>query len=167
MIPGVIIVLGSPNDAQGNLHSLGLERCACALRLHADHPGWKLLLTGGFGAHFNTTDKAHAFYLKQRLCACGIPEEAFLPFAESRNTLEDASLARPIMLATGARSAVVVTSDYHVDRARYVFEREFAGAGVALEFVGTETDESRCRLDLAALKKHEREALARLKRSST
>ncbi len=87
-------------------------------------------------------------------------------FAESRNTREDASLAKPILLATGARLALVVTSDFHADRARFVFEREFAGTGVTLAFVATETDEAACRLDLPALKRHEVAALARLRGES-
>jgi uncharacterized SAM-binding protein YcdF (DUF218 family) len=161
--PGVIIVLGSPNDEHGNLHSLALERCRRSLRLHRDNPGWPLLLTGGYGAHFNTTDRPHAFYLRRWLEENGVPPTAFLPIAESRNTLEDASLAKPILLATGALFALVVTSDFHADRARFVFEREFAGTGVTLGFVATETDESACRLDLAALKRHEVAALARLR----
>jgi uncharacterized SAM-binding protein YcdF (DUF218 family) len=163
VIPGVIIVLGSPNDAQGNLYSVGLERCERAWQFYCTHPDWKLLLTGGFGAHFNPTDWPHAVYVQHHLRKLGVPEEAFLPWAESRNTLEDAWLSKPIVQATGARRAAVVTSDYHLDRARFVFEREFAGAGIALEFIAAETDESRCQLDLAALKRHEREALARLK----
>jgi uncharacterized SAM-binding protein YcdF (DUF218 family) len=165
MTEGVIIVLGSPNDEQGNLHSIAVERCECALRLSTENPDWELLLTGGFGAHFNTTGQPHVFYLQRWLRERGVPVTAFLPFAESRNTIEDAGLARPIVLATGARNALVVTSDYHLDRARFVFEREFTHTGVALQFVGTVTDESRCRLDLAALRKHEREALTRLRQS--
>jgi uncharacterized SAM-binding protein YcdF (DUF218 family) len=166
MIPGVIIVLGSPNDEQGNLHSVGIERCELALRLGTENPDWKLLLTGGSGAHFNTTGQPHASYLQRWLRERGVPVTAFLPFAESRNTIEDAALARQIVLAAGARSAMVVTSDYHLDRARFVFEREFAHTGVALRFVATVTDESRCRLDLAALRKHEREALTRLRQAT-
>jgi len=163
MDSGVILVLGSPNDEQGHLHSVAVERCECALRLHRANPAWRLLPTGGFGAHFNTTDRPHAFYLRRWLEEHGVGPEAFLPFAESRNTLEDASLARPLVLAAGATRAVVVTSDYHIDRARFVFAREFAGAGVTLFFVPTETNEVNCRLDLVALRKHEREALLRLK----
>jgi uncharacterized SAM-binding protein YcdF (DUF218 family) len=164
VISGVIIVLGSVNDAQGNLRSVGLERCERAWQFYCTHPDWKLLLTGGFGEHFNTTDRPHAVYLKRRL---GVPEEAFLPWAESHNTLEDTSLAKPILRAMGARRAAVVTSDYHLDRALFVFERKFAGAGIALAFIVSETDESRCQSDLAALKQHEREALARLKAAAT
>jgi uncharacterized SAM-binding protein YcdF (DUF218 family) len=167
VIPGVIIVLGSPNDSQGNLYSVGLERCEGAWQFYCTHPHWKLLLTGGFGAHFNTTDRPHAVYLQRRLRELGVPEEAFLPWAESRNTLEDASLSKPIVQATGARRAAVVTSDYHLERARLVFQREFAGAGVALEFIAAETNERHCQFDLAALQQHEREALARLKAGAT
>ncbi|MBE2215886.1 MAG: YdcF family protein [Opitutaceae bacterium] len=159
----LIIVLGSPNDDQGRLHSVAIERCEAALRLHRDNAESELLLTGGFGAHFNTTDKPHAHYLREWLLAHGVVPDAVLPFAESRNTLEDASLSKPIALASGARLAVVVTSDYHLDRARFVFEREYAGSGVRLLFLGTRTDESVCKLDLAALRKHEGEALVRLR----
>jgi hypothetical protein len=58
--------------------------------------------------------------------------------------------------------AVVITSDFHLDRARYIFEREFAGTGVRLTFAAAETDEAAVEFDLAAQKIHERNALARL-----
>ena len=160
MIPGIIIVLGSPNDEHGGLFSIGIERGEAARQLLAGRPGWKLLLTGGFGAHFNTADKPHAYYLQRWLQGHGVADEVFLPWALSRNTLEDASLARPIVVAAGTTRAVVVTSDYHLDRARFVFEREFASTTVELEFSSTQTDESICRLDLVAMRKHETEALA-------
>lgn len=163
MPAGLLIVLGSPNDDHGQLHSVAIERCEAALRLHRDNAESEFLLTGGFGAHFNTTNKPHAHYLKAWLLEHGAEPGAFLPFAESRNTLEDASMAKPIALASGARLAVVITSDYHLDRARFIFQREFAGSGIQLVFLGTKTDESVCKLDLAALRKHEGEALARLR----
>ena len=163
MPPGIIIVLGSPNDEHGKLQSIAVERCERALRLHRDNPGWALLLTGGFGAHFNTTDRPHAHYVRQWLQGHGVPARAFLPFAESRNTREDASLAKPVAVAAGANVAAVITSDFHMDRARFIFEREFANTGITLLFIATETDESRCALDLPALRRHEREALARLR----
>jgi uncharacterized SAM-binding protein YcdF (DUF218 family) len=149
--------------SSGNPYSVGLERCDRAWQFYRTHPGWRFLLTGGFGAHFNTTDRPHASCLQRRLRELGVPEEAFLPWAESCNTLEDASLPNPIVQAAGARRAAVVTSDYHLDRARFVSEREFAGAGIALEFIAAETDESRCQFDLAAPRQREHQALARLK----
>ena len=41
----LIIVLGSPNDAHGRLHSVATERCEAALRLHRDNSPSRLLLT--------------------------------------------------------------------------------------------------------------------------
>jgi uncharacterized SAM-binding protein YcdF (DUF218 family) len=163
-LSGLIVVLGSPNTDQGQLYSIAKERCALALTEYALHPGYKVLLTGGYGSHFNTTDQPHAAYLKRYLTSRGIPEDQFVEYAESSNTLEDASLSKPIALKYGARQLLVITSEYHLDRARYIFEREFAGTEVALKFVAARTDERACLLDLEALKRHERDALDRLRR---
>jgi uncharacterized SAM-binding protein YcdF (DUF218 family) len=159
----MIIVLGSPNSAHGELYNVAKGRCEVALAEYAKHLDWKILLTGGYGAHFNTTDQPHAAYLKQYLVQRGVPSQAFVEFAESANTLQDASLAKPIVLKYQAAEIVVITSDYHVDRARYVFEREFADTGVHIEFAVSQTQAETCEFDLEAQKKHEREALARLK----
>jgi uncharacterized SAM-binding protein YcdF (DUF218 family) len=156
---GIIMVLGSPNDARGALGSVAVARCERAAALAHDNPGWNVLLTGGYGAHFNTTQKPHAHYLKEYLTRRGVPSERILAFAESRNTVEDATLSRPIVVAHGARVVAVITSDYHVARARYVFNREFSDVAVCMLFVGVPTDEARCEFDLARQKQHERDAL--------
>jgi uncharacterized SAM-binding protein YcdF (DUF218 family) len=161
-VQGIIVLLGSPNSDQGELYSVAQGRCERAILEYHRHPGWKILPTGGFGAHFNTTNKPHAHYLKEYLVAHGIPEEDILKFAASRNTVEDATLSYPIVKRHGVGRAIVVTSDYHGDRARYVFGREYGD--VALTFALCPTDEKTCELDLRALKAHEKEALAELKR---
>ena len=94
---GIITVLGSPNDNSGKLYSIAIERCNEAIKMYKSNPGWKIVLTGGFGQHFNTTDKPHAFYLNEYLVEHGIPESDILEFVESSNTLEDASLLKPII----------------------------------------------------------------------
>lgn len=156
----IIIVLGSPNTDRGELMSVALERCAQAVQVFQVHPKARLLLTGGFGAHFNTTDRPHAHYLQQRLMSLGVPEEAFLPFALSRSTVEDATLSCPIAQAHGARHVIVVTSDYHEARARYVFKQVYRD--IDLEFSICTTDKANCDLDMAAQKAHEQAALERL-----
>ena len=160
---GLIIVLGSPNSEDGELYSVAKERCELALAEYAKRSGWKILLTGGYGAHFNTTEQPHAAYLRHYLVDRGVPGQAIVEFAESTNTLEDASLSKPIVLNYRVSGIVVVTSDYHVDRARYVFEREFADTDVHIEFSVSPTEEEGCEFDLKAQKKHEQEALAKWK----
>jgi len=159
---GIILVLGSPNDASGRLGGVAVARCEQAVTLAQDNPEWSIVLTGGYGAHFNTTRRPHAHYVKEYLTGQGVPSERILEFAESRNTLEDAALSKPIVLASRARVVAVITSDYHVPRARFVFHREFADTDVCLLFIGVPTDEARCGFDLARQKQHERDALKKL-----
>jgi vancomycin permeability regulator SanA len=161
-IPGIIAVLGSPNSEDGELYSVARNRCARALALYRDNPGYRLLLTGGYGSHFNTSEKPHAFYLKEYLMSLGVREQDILEFAESSNTLEDASLSKPIVAKYNPPHVIVVTSDYHYERAKYVFEKEFSGLGMNLAFSICETDSRNCELDLKDLKRHEKEALAKL-----
>ena len=159
---GIIIVLGSANDDSGTLFSIAEDRCEQTIRLWRDNPDWQILLTGGYGEHFNTTQRPHAYYVKEHLIDHGIPAESILEFAESRNTLEDAAFSKPIVISQGAKIAAVITSDYHLERARFVFTKEFADTAVALLFIGVATDEDRCELDLVSQKEHEREALKKL-----
>ncbi len=162
-VSGLIVVLGSPNSDIGELYSIAKGRCELALAEHKRRSGWKFLLTGGYGAHFNTTDQPHAAYLKQYLLKRDIPKGEIVEFAESTNTLEDASYSRPIVIKYGVGEILVVTSDYHEDRARYVFGREFADTEINIAFSLSKTDEELCEFDLNAQKKHEREALAKLR----
>ena len=162
-VRGVIVVLGSPNSEAGELSTIAKERSELALAEYAKRPDWKFLLTGGYGAHFNTTDQPHAAYLKRHLVSRGIPAQEILEFVESANTLQDASFSKPIVLKHGVPEILVVTSDYHVDRARYVFEREFADTEVRMSFLASQTDQAACGFDLDAQKKHEQQALAKLR----
>lgn len=160
---GIIVVLGSPNAGDGKLYSVAKERCELALVAYTERPEWKFLLTGGYGAHFNTTDQAHAAYVRGYLVERGVPSQAIVEFAESANTLEDAALAKPIVLKYGAPEIVVVTSDYHLERASIIFEREFAETGVHIEFLASQTHEEAYPFDLEAQRKHEQEAVAKLR----
>lgn len=153
-----IVVLGAPNDRHGVLSSIARERCDQALKEHRRHPESKILPTGGWGPHFNTTTRPHGHYVREHLTARGIPDEAFVECAESSNTIEDAKLCRPIVERHGFRKLIVVTSDFHVARARFLFEQEFTG--VPMEFSPSHT-----RLPEDDLRKrilHEQMALSKL-----
>ncbi len=156
---GVIIVLGSPNDFRGRLLSIALERCSQAFAEFERNPEYAVLPTGGWGAHFNTTDKPQGFYEQKDLVTRGIPESAFLPSAESRNTIEDASLAHPILDLYPEAVLIVVTSDFHAERAQYLFEREFPERQITMSTSTTDLPPD----VLARLWEHEHQALDRLK----
>jgi uncharacterized SAM-binding protein YcdF (DUF218 family) len=155
---GIIITLGAPNDENGALSSIAKERCEQAIIEYWNHPTYKILPTGGYGPHFNTTDRPHAFYTTRYLVSRGVPKEDILEHAESANTIQDARLAKPIVEKHGVKRVIVVTSDFHLQRAKYVFQGAFPGIEIAFSACPTDLLPSALR----ALRQHEQEALSRL-----
>jgi len=157
-----IVVLGSPNDSDGNLSTIALERCQQALIEYAQNPGAKILPTGGWGEHFNTTDKPHGHYLRQYLMAHGVPEEQILECAESANTIQDAQLSKSIIERHDITDLIIVTSDFHVPRAQFLFQREFQQVRLSFSASRTKLPED----DLKRLTQHEERALAHLRQNN-
>jgi len=157
-----IVVLGSPNDADGKLSSIALERCQQALTEYSRHPDACILPTGGWGEHFNTTDKPHGYYTRLCLTTQGVPEKQFIECAESANTVQDAALAKPIVERHGITELIVVTSDFHIPRAQFLFRREFPDIRLTFSAAKTNLPEEY----LMLLKNHEEKALARLRQSN-
>ncbi|MCL1137794.1 YdcF family protein [Shewanella pneumatophori] len=155
----VIIVLGAPNDNQGNLSDIALSRCQTALKAYRESPQSKLLLTGGFGAHFNQTDTPHAVYGQRYLISQGVPETAFADIALSRFTFEDATLAIAIIEKLQCRELCLVTSEFHMPRAKLIFSQIFAN--LALSYLEATTPVSADKLQL--LMQHELSVMDREK----
>ena len=45
----IVLTLGAPNDEQGNLSPMAVDRLECTLGLYLHNDGVKILCTGGFG----------------------------------------------------------------------------------------------------------------------
>lgn len=156
---GVIILLGAPNDERGRLSSIARERCEQVILEYKKHPDYKILPTGGFGPHFNVTNKPHGFYSSRYLISKGIPKEDILEGVESSSTLEDADFSWPIIQKSGVERVIVVTSDFHVPRAQIIFKRKFVE--IALSFAGSKTHLSK--KELGELKLKEKGAIKKLR----
>lgn len=157
---GLIVVLGGPNSDEGELSSIARERCLLAYDLHRRHPTYGMIPTGGFGAHFNRSAFAHGTYVRAFLIQLGVPPELILDPIISSNTLEDARLLGQFIRSSKPGQVLVVTSDYHLERARFIFERVLADA---IGWHASRTDASQCTVDLAALELHEDRALESLR----
>ena len=116
----VIVVLGSPNFPDGALGPIALDRLLGCLSIF-DPTQHKILCTGGFGAHFNTSPIAHANYLKNYLIEQGVPSTAFLPLALSSNTVEDAVMSLSILKNHEYKDLLIITSEYHLARVKFIF----------------------------------------------
>lgn len=156
---GVILVLGSPNDEQGNLSSIAVERLTQAIKEYTSRPGFKILLTGGWGDHFNRAPKPHAEYAKGFLVQHGIPEADILEFALSSSTIEDATLSKSILERHGVKKVVMVSSEFHMERVKLIFSQALKGCN--LEFVGSATNLPMEKMD--ALLAHERRMMEEMR----
>jgi len=154
----VIIILGSPNDNRGRLSATALSRLDRALAEYRKRPEAAVLLTGGFGPHFNTSPRPHADYAREYLLGQGVPEAAFLEPVLSSNTVEDAVLSKRILSGGNFDHALVVTSDYHIDRAEFIFSRFLPD----LEIGYCPARAPQTEAERAACLEHERRALEEL-----
>ncbi|GLU52093.1 YdcF family protein [Dyadobacter frigoris] len=121
----IILVLGSPNEPDGTLSEMAKSRLTVCQKLYVSGT-YKIVLTGGFGQHFNTSDKPHAYYLKQNLLSKNIREEDIIGLTESRHSVEDATLSKWIITQYKPEKIIIVTSDYHFDRAKLIFDAVYA-----------------------------------------
>jgi len=117
----VIIVLGSPNTSEGKLGDIALSRLNYCLKIF--NPSENLIIcTGGFGEHFNTTTKPHAEYAMEYLMSSGIDKSFFMEMALSTNTVEDAVKVKEILMNNPSHCKIV-TSDYHLERVKIIFDQ--------------------------------------------
>ncbi|MFE7561419.1 YdcF family protein [Kitasatospora sp. NPDC057500] len=113
------VVLAAPNDAHGTLGTVARARTRRAVELLAT-PGTQLVLTGGFGAQFNTTDQPH-----WRHCAAWLAERPggpppVLACLETRHSYDDVLFVDELARHHGIDEVLLVTSDHHAARIRFL-----------------------------------------------
>jgi vancomycin permeability regulator SanA len=158
----MLIILGSPNDAEGNLLPMAKGRLDKGIEIFREQiEECNILLTGGFGAHFNTTTYPHAYYAKQYLLSKGIAEEVFTELALSCDTVDDAKKCVPIIEKYNPKKMVVVSSDFHINRVKFIFKTIFPNRDLefqASEYIAFCTNEK-----INKLEEHETKELESLK----
>jgi len=132
----VLIVLGAPNSPSGKLSRIALGRLDACFNLYKK--GRHILCTGGWGKHFNTSKEAHALYAKKYLMEKGVQDNDFLDFALSSNTVEDALKIKPIISTLENPQLTVITSDYHINRVKLIFQLVLEN--YPINYLGVQTD---------------------------
>jgi uncharacterized SAM-binding protein YcdF (DUF218 family) len=155
----VLVVLGAPNSPKGELSDIAKSRLDYCRRIFKK--GQLVLLTGGWGAHFNTSEKPHAFYARAYLIRKGLSEKDFLEFAKSENTVDDAVKIKSILSEPKNAKLIVITSDYHKDRVKLIFKEILDKYEISFVGVESSLDEKH----LHELMKHENKAIDLIKRN--
>lgn len=155
----ILCTLGAPNDDDGNLSPIAKDRLNCTYALYSANPTAAIICTGGFGEHFNRTPHPHSYYAKRFLVKKGIPANAFLESPLSANTVEDFTFSKPIISDTSPDLLVLITSDFHMPRARFLFEKIIRYPKTLFVPVQSTLKKS----EMKALRAHEERALTELK----
>lgn len=75
----------------------------------------------------------------QTALSLGIPREAIITEDAAQSTYENAKYTLPIMQEHGFKSAIVVSSDFHMRRVKFNFDRVYKGSGIKLTYVGADS----------------------------
>lgn len=71
----------------------------------------------------------------QTALSLGIPKDAILTENEALSTYQNAELTLPIMQKHSFTSAVVVSSDFHMRRVKFIFDHIYENSGIKLTYV--------------------------------
>ena len=112
-----IIVLGARVRPDGTLSDSLRYRCEAALAAWREGLAPALIVCGAQGGD---EPMPEAIAMRDWLMAQGVPEEAILVEGASFNTEQNLDNARALMDERGWKSAIVVTSDYHLQRALWL-----------------------------------------------
>ena len=154
----VLIILAHAVDKKGKLSLIAKERLEKGLEVFHKLNIDKIQLTGGTGINFNQTKKPFYYYSKKYLVSKGINKEIFFPGVDSQNTVKDAIFSRRNI--DNENTVIVVTSDYHMKRVKFIFKKVFKRYKIKFYSSKTKIDKEQ----LKKLKEHEKLALKRLKK---
>lgn len=130
-----VVVLGGGVEEDGTLPELARRRVARAVELYEARIAPRIILSGRCGLLVREPRVTEAAAMAAYAASCGVPAEALLLEEESRDTLGNAYFTREQYLEpNGWRSIRVVTSDFHLSRAAWVF-RKILGADYDFSFV--------------------------------
>ena len=154
----VIIVLGGGVGHTGVLPPGVMQRCKLAYRLYRDHKASRMIASGLWAIDDHSTHiTAEAEAMARYLVKLGADEADIFIENRSRDTIENAFFCKELLLNKhGWKDILVVTSDFHVRRVRFIFAK-ILGPKYKVAVIGAPSD-----LDdnkLAQVHRHELEAL--------
>lgn len=156
----LVVLLGHENDKNGVLSPVAhsrIDTLVAYLSTEGRVDTASILTTGGFG-EFNPSNTPHGKILMKHLHDRNIPHSELIGYINSAGTIQDGIGVLRVVKDNYTNKTLdiitVITSKFHENRARYIFERLFPD--IDLQFISDEdvgTDKRR---------KHEKRAMANI-----
>ena len=99
-----------------------------------------LVISSGDAIELPGFDRTYAEYGAEYMIARGVPASAVLVQNDVTSTREEALAARQLAEQRGYRALLIVTDNYHTERARLTFRKVFRRSGIRLAFVAATPD---------------------------
>ncbi|MEK4514283.1 YdcF family protein [Paenibacillus sp. FSL H8-0122] len=77
--------------------------------------------------------------MRETALSLGIPESAILTEDAAESTYQNALFTLPIMKQHGFKSAIVVSSDFHMRRVKFIFDHVYKKSGIELTYIGADS----------------------------
>lgn len=121
----IIMVLGSTINSEGNLSEIAISRLEKCIEVVKNKADYLIILTGGFGSHFNTTNRMYSLYAYEYLINNGIDTDRVSALIPSVDTVEDATLSYRVIKHLNPLKIVIITSEFHQERVKYIFGKVY------------------------------------------
>lgn len=106
------------------------DRTNNGVKLYKDGYSKNLIVSGGILYYKYTI----AQMMKEQALEAGVPNKSIIVEDKADNTWENAIYSMKIMLKENFKSAIVVSSPYHMRRSRMLFNKVFKGSGIKLTY---------------------------------
>lgn len=146
-----IILLSYITNPDGTLMEIGKERADAALELLAKNKYGKIIVSGSTSGFEKEKLVTEADAIKEYIIERGIDENLIIKEEESKDTIGNAIFTKKIIDKEKMRNITVITSDFHFERAKYVFDFIFGGE------YNLQYEESKTKSITDELIKHEKE----------
>ncbi len=115
-----LIVLGNPAKDDGTPNRILKARLNKALDLYNAGVSKTIIVTGGAAHNFYLESEVMANYLVEH----GVDDRHIIQDQISLNTIDNAANCAKIMKAKNLETALIVTSAFHMKRAKLLFEKQ-------------------------------------------
>lgn len=89
-----------------------------------------MIMSGGLVYH----EIAMSELMSAHAVEMGVPAEVIITESRSDSTYQNAIFTKDIMDVYGFKSAVIVSSDYHMRRVKLIFDRVYKDSGIAISY---------------------------------
>lgn len=113
------------------------ERTKRAVELYNQGLAGTLIFSDGTDLSWRTKAVDEMTALASQL---GVPDVAIKKETDSRSTYENAFYSKKVVLDSGFKSAIVVTTDWHSKRSKFIFDKVFEGSNIKLTYANAPDD---------------------------